>query len=192
MLPVGANFGDIDGDGFLDFYLGTGDPEYRTLLPNVLCVYRPGRGFVDVTMAAGVGLLQKGHAVSLVDFDRDSDVDIFEQVGGAYPGDAFHDALFRNPGFGNRWLALKLVGKSSNRSAIGARIEVVIRVGDETRSIYRWVSSGGSFGVNPLEQQIGVGHAEAVEHIEIWWPKTDRRQRVEGLSLYRRYVLTEE
>ena len=191
MLPMGANFGDVDGDGYLDFYLGTGDPEYRTLLPNVLCVYRPGRGFVDVTMAAGVGLLQKGHAVSLCDFDHDGDVDIFEQVGGAYPGDAYHDALFQNPGFDHRWVSLKLVGSESNRSAIGSRVRVVIREGQKRRSIYRWVSSGGSFGANPLEQNIGLGRAEEIELIEVLWPRTGRRTEIRGLELDRRHVIVE-
>ena len=31
---MGANFGDLDNDGFLDFYLGTGDTELRSLMPN--------------------------------------------------------------------------------------------------------------------------------------------------------------
>src|SRR6202021_3169265 len=34
--PMGANFGDVDDDGFLDIYLGTGGPEYGFLLPKVL------------------------------------------------------------------------------------------------------------------------------------------------------------
>jgi hypothetical protein len=192
MLPMGANFGDIDGDGFLDFYLGTGDPEYSSLLPNILCVYRPGKGFVDVTMAAGVGLLQKGHGVSLADFDGDGDVDIFEQVGGAYPGDAYRNALFRNPGFGHRWIRVKVVGKGSNRSAIGTRIRVVIDAGGNTRSIYRWVGSGGSFGANPLEQHIGLGKARSIQRVEIWWPRTDKVQVVEDARLDAILVVTEE
>jgi len=28
-MPMGANFGDVDNDGFLDFYLGTGSPRTR-------------------------------------------------------------------------------------------------------------------------------------------------------------------
>ena len=35
-LPMGSNFGDIDNDGFLDFYLGTGSPPYSYVVPNVL------------------------------------------------------------------------------------------------------------------------------------------------------------
>ena len=34
ILPMGANFGDLDNDGWLDVYFGTGDPSYQCLLPN--------------------------------------------------------------------------------------------------------------------------------------------------------------
>ena len=39
-LTMGANFADVDGDGWLDFYLATGTPRYDALMPNVL--YRNG------------------------------------------------------------------------------------------------------------------------------------------------------
>ena len=33
-FTMGCNFGDINSDGFLDFYLATGDPLYQALVPN--------------------------------------------------------------------------------------------------------------------------------------------------------------
>ena len=33
---MGSNFGDIDNDGYLDFYLGTGNPPFKSLVPNKL------------------------------------------------------------------------------------------------------------------------------------------------------------
>ena len=36
MMPMGSNFGDIDNDGFLDIYLGTGDMSYEGLVPNLM------------------------------------------------------------------------------------------------------------------------------------------------------------
>ena len=56
-LPMGANFGDLDNDGFLDFYLGTGYPDYEAPMPNVMYVNRGGEGFVDVSSAGGFGHL---------------------------------------------------------------------------------------------------------------------------------------
>src|SRR5262249_9465318 len=51
--PMGANFGDIDNDGFLDVYLGTGGPEYGFLLPKVLLRNDEGKTFIDVTSSSG-------------------------------------------------------------------------------------------------------------------------------------------
>jgi hypothetical protein len=45
---------------------------------------------------------------------------------GAVPGDAHAFRLFQNPGNGNDWINIKLVGVKSNRSVIGARIKVTV------------------------------------------------------------------
>jgi len=180
--PMGSNFGDVDGDGFLDFYLGTGDVSYFTLMPNLLFLNREGRGFEDVTMAAGVGHLQKGHGIAFADLDNDGDQDIFAQMGGAYLGDRFADALFLNPGFGHRWLTLELEGTHSNRSAIGARIRVDVENDVGPSSIFRHVTSGGSFGAGPLRQTIGLGGARRIVGIEVRWPGGETEQ-FEGVDL---------
>ncbi len=192
-LPMGSNFGDLDHDGYLDFYLGTGYPDYEAVMPNVLYRNLAGSRFVDVSLAAGFGHLQKGHAVAFADLDGDGDLDVFEQMGGAYPGDRFGDALFRNPGFDNRWLALRLVGTESNRSAIGARIRVDLADPDGARrSIYRRVNGGGSFGGNPLRQTIGLGRPAAIERVTVYWPATDVSQTFGGVEPDRFYRLVEK
>ena len=109
-LPTGVNFGDLDNDGYLDFYLGTGYPEYEALMPSVMYWNRGESGFSDVTSAGGFGNLQKGHAVVFADLDNDGDQDIFEQMGSFFPGDKYSNSLYENPGFGNHWIAVKLVG----------------------------------------------------------------------------------
>ena len=55
-------------------------------------------------------------------FDRDGNTDIFIEMGGAIEGDKYHNILFQNPGQGNHWLSVKLVGTKTNRCAIGVRI----------------------------------------------------------------------
>ncbi|MDB4767056.1 FG-GAP-like repeat-containing protein, partial [bacterium] len=57
MLAMGSNFGDLNNDGFLDFYLGTGSPAYEALTPNLMFLNQGGSGFADITMAAGFGHL---------------------------------------------------------------------------------------------------------------------------------------
>ena len=175
--PMGVNFGDLDNDGFLDFYLGTGSPSYGALVPNVLFRNHDGKYFVDVTTSSGTGDLHKGHGVAFADIDNDGDEDIFIEMGGAVRGDRHGNLLFRNPGHGNNWISLRLVGVKTNRRAIGARIKLAVQTPEGGRRfIHRLVGSGGSFGSSPLEQHIGLGKAARIETLEIWWPASDTRQ----------------
>ena len=79
-------------------------------------------------------------------------------------------ALFENPEQGNHWLTLRLVGESSNRAAIGARIALVVEGAEGRREIHRTVSSGGSFGASSLQQEIGLGGAERISELRVRWP----------------------
>jgi tetratricopeptide (TPR) repeat protein len=174
-MPMGANFGDVDNDGYLDIYLGTGSPSYASLVPNVLLRNKEGKSFVDVTASFGTGELHKGHGVAFADIDYDGDEDIITSIGGAQPGDSHAFRLFENPGNGNDWISLKLVGVKANRAAIGARIKVTVKnEGGAARSIYRTVGSGGSFGASPLQQHIGLGKLAQILSIEILWPGGSR------------------
>ena len=166
ILVMGAGCGDLDNDGWLDCYLATGAPEYETLLPNRMFRNDRGRRFQDVTKSGGFGQLQKGHAVAFADFDRDGDQDIFEVLGGAYPGDAYFSVLLENPGHGNHWLGLQLEGVKSNRSGIGARVKI------ETpqQTVHRVVQPGSSFGDAPLELHIGLGKSTEIKDVEVAWP----------------------
>jgi hypothetical protein len=92
---------------------------------------------------------------AFADLDADGDQDVFIQMGGAYSVDKYIDALDENRGFGNAHVSIELVGVESNRFGVGARIRVDIVEQGEPRSICHWVNSGGSFGCNPLRQQIG-------------------------------------
>jgi hypothetical protein len=189
---MGLNFGDLDNDGFLDMYLGTGNPELSTLIPKRMFRNDGGKRFQDVTSAGNFGHLQKGHAIAFGDIDNDGDQDVFEELGGAFITDTAHSALYENPGNANGWIGLELAGVRSNRKAIGARIKLTVETGQGPRSIYRVVSSGGSFGGNPLRQQIGVGDASRVSGVEIFWPATGETQRVSGLQLRRWYEIRED
>ncbi|MEE3259180.1 MAG: CRTAC1 family protein [Candidatus Latescibacterota bacterium] len=176
ILAMGANFGDLDNDGFLDCYVGTGNPDLRSLLPNRMLRNDRGRAFQDVTTAGGFGHIQKGHGISFADLDHDGDQDIYVVMGGAYSGDVYQNILFENPGHGNHWLTLQLAGTASNRDAIGARIRIRVVENGMPRDIYATVGTGGSFGSSSLQQEIGLGRAEVAAEIAITWPATGQIQ----------------
>lgn len=182
--PMGCNFGDLDGDGWLDFYLGTGDPQYYSLMPNVLLQNVAGEKFIDATFATGTGHLQKGHGVAFADLDQDGDEDLFEVLGGAYPGDAFRNILFENRGPAAARLVLRLIGKQENRCAIGAQVRVEFVERGVTRTVHRRVGSGGSFGGNPLRLAIGLGQAERIQRVEITWPRSGAVQVLQDVPLH--------
>jgi hypothetical protein len=195
-MPMGAGFGDIDNDGWLDIYLGTGDPNFESLMPNVLLRNDAGVRFQDVTVAAGVGHLQKGHGVSFADIDNDGDQDIFHELGGMYPGDRFYNALFLNPANDgpkphNHFITVKLVGTRSNRSAVGARLKIVAETPIGPREIHRAVGITSSFGWTPLRQEIGLGAATAINRIEIDWHTSGQRQIVDAPPMDRFITITE-
>ena len=184
LMPMGANFGDIDNDGFLDMYLGTGNPSYASLYPNVLLHNKDGKFFTDVTASSGTGELHKGHAVAFADIDNDGDEDLLTEIGGAVPGDSHAFRLFENPGNGNDWISLHLVGVKTNRAAIGVRIKVTVQnEGKAARSIYRTVGSGGSFGASPLTQHIGLGKSARITDLEISWPTTKSKQNFANVAV---------
>jgi len=183
-LPMGANFGDVDGDGWLDIYLATGDPAFETLMPNVLLHNQAGRRFGNATHAAGLGHLQKGHGVAFGDLDNDGDQDLYHQLGGFYPDDQYANALFLNPGAGGHSLTLKLRGKGGNRQAIGARVNLTVEYADaSTRQIQRALGSVSSFGGSPARLQIGLGPATRIPKLEIRWPNGAGTQSFQDLAL---------
>jgi hypothetical protein len=189
---MGCNFGDLDNDGWLDFYLGTGDPDFLTIVPNRMFRNNGGKSFQDVTTSGGFGNLQKGHAVSFADFNNDGQQDVYEDMGGAVSSDTYPNMLYANPGHTNRWLKLQLVGVKANRSAIGARLKLTVQRPGGERVIYRTVNTGGSFGCNPLRQEIGLGDATSLNSLEIHWPGSGTVQTLTALNLDQLYRIRED
>ncbi len=192
LLSMGSNYGDLDNDGWLDFYVGTGNPNLGTLIPNRMFRNAGGRAFQDVTTSGGFGHLQKGHGVSFADFDNDGDEDIYEVMGGVYEGDSYRNVLYENPGHGNHWITLALEGVRSNRPGIGARIRVTVDTPGGPREIHRSVSTGGSFGCSPLRQHIGLGDARSIAEVRVTWPASGIVQTFRNVGMDAFYRVRED
>lgn len=191
--PMGVNVGDIDNDGFLDFYIGTGYVDYEGLIPNLMFHNQRGEKFVDITFSARVGHLQKGHGIALADFDMDGDLDIFAVMGGWFSGDAFARAVFKNPGTKSNWLYIKLHGKKSNHFGVGSRLKATVTDKDgNSTNIYRWIDSGGSFGANPLRAHFGLADSTKIDELEVFWPSTGITQNFKDITANQFIEITEE
>jgi len=170
VFAMAGNFGDIDNDGYPDLYFGTGRHDFESLIPNKMFRNMGGKTFADVTISSRTGNLQKGHGVAFADLRNVGKQDVFSELGGAYNGDSYISSLYVNPGQNsNNWISLKLVGDKANKAAIGSRIKLTFTENGIKRGVYKNVNSGGSFGSEPLRQEIGIGQAKSIDEIEITW-----------------------
>jgi hypothetical protein len=182
-MAMGLNFGDYNNDGFDDFFIGSGHSSFGHITPNHAFYNDEGKKLIDITTAGNFGNLQKGHAISFADFDRDGDQDLLVQMGGTIDSDRFFPLLYENPGFKNSWINIKFEGVKSNRSAIGTKVRFDFRDGKKTRSVYKWVTSGSSFGTNSLELEAGLRKAKIIDKITVWWPASGIKQEFKDVAI---------
>ena len=194
IYAMGSSFADLDNDGYLDFYLGTGNPDLRSIIPNRMFHSIEGKRFEEVTIDGGFGHLQKGHGAAFADLDRDGDMDVYMVMGGAYGGDVSPSVLFENPGWPDRnWITLELQGTTANRSAIGARVEIeIVGPNGATRTIHRTVGTPGSYGSGGLQLHVGIGAAVRVPSVRVTWPDALRSTSTyPDLEVRRTYALVQ-
>ncbi|HEX9726662.1 MAG TPA: CRTAC1 family protein [Vicinamibacteria bacterium] len=225
---MGTDFGDYDGDGWLDIIVTNLDFEYNALYHG-----GPGGVFTDRSFGSGIAepsLNFVGFGTFFFDYDNDSRLDLFVANGHIIDNiDLFNSVstyrernfLFRNQGDGafeeighragesfsrenvargaaaadydrdgdedvlvtrcgdsllllrnevgnrNGWLSLRLVGRRSNRDAVGAR--VTVHLGG--RRLFKEVKAGSSYlSQGSLELTFGLGEAPAADRVEIRWP----------------------
>ncbi len=173
----GTSFFDYDNDGRLDLLvingstLQRGDDRRRLVPMTSQLFWNRGakEGFFDVSPVAGAyfGREYVGRGAAFGDYDNDGDVDVFVVNHGG-PG-----VLLRNEG-GNRhrWLAVRLVGSSSNRSAIGARLRLV--AGGKIQ-IQEVGAQSSYLSDNSLVQHFGLDTLQAVDTLEVRWPSGVRQ-----------------
>jgi len=188
---MGSNYGDLDSDGYPDFYVGTGDPVYESMMANRMFRNDAGLRFQEVTSSGGFGHVQKGHGVSFGDVDNDGDQDIMVNMGGAFSSDLSRNVLFENPGHGHHWVTLRLEGVTSNRDGLGSRVRVLLDMGGDVAELNKLVGGGGSFGANSLQQEIGLGVAVGILEIAITWPATGRTDVYVDVEMDRIYRVVE-
>jgi enediyne biosynthesis protein E4 len=168
----GAGIIDLDNDGLPDLFLVTGGvyadverklPAYPFRTPRLVFRNLGGGRFEELIDEAGPGVAEAhtSRGCAFGDFDNDGDVDVLVMNMNEPP------SLLRNDVTGNgHWVKVLLVGVTSNRSAIGAR--VTARYAGRTQA--QELSAQSSFySANDRRLHFGLGSATVVD-LTIRWP----------------------
>jgi enediyne biosynthesis protein E4 len=189
-LGFGCMFLDANLDGMLDLIAANGhiDDTVRNIRGNVGYAQPPQfflntgkRTFRDVSAELGeaFGQPKVGRGLACGDFDRDGDVDVLMTTN---DGPAY---LYRNDQLaGNRSIRFQLVGKQSNRDAIGA----TVRVYYEGTTQSRMVKSGSSYlSQSELAVTFGLGKRDEIERAVIQWPngRTEEYKKLKAGKMYK-------
>jgi hypothetical protein len=188
----GTGFADFDNDGWQDIAVATGHiyPELERRYPDSpymspLLLYRNlGHGHFEELFDEAGKAIQEPHSsrgIAFGDFDNDGDIDMLVVNLGEPP------SLFRNDVSGNNhWLKIRPEGTVSNRSAIGARIEVEA---NGMKQLQELQSQSSFLSCNDFRLHFGLGGALAA-NVRVRWP-SGQRQSFTGLKADQLYTIKE-
>jgi len=178
---ISNNAGDVNNDGWEDFFVTNGFDPSST--PNVLFVNKGDKTFADRTSTLESGAAFDGRGAAFADLDGDGDLDLCVTADAGEP-----TRLWRNDTLtANHWVTFDLEGTCSNRSAIGARIQVTTDV----RTTVKEVSGGAGRGsFNSLPVEFGLENATAIQSVKIRWPN-GLEQTIDGAPMDQVVEITE-
>jgi len=169
----GAGLPDLDNDGWPDVFYVTGNvypeieramPQYPHRGPRILFRSLGGARFSQVTEASGPAPVvpRSSRGTAFGDFDNDGDLDVLVMNMNEPP------SLLRNDYAGaNAWLAVRLVGRRSNRLGLGAT--VIVSSGG-SRQAQAVLSQSSYYSHDDLRLHFGLGRSEKADAIEVRWP----------------------
>ena len=173
VLSFGGGFFDMDNDGWLDLFIANGhvyegvekvfpDTTYKQI--NSLFHNNGAGKFVEVTRQAGNGFAvpYAARGAAFGDFDNNGNLDVIVANNGDAPL-----LLHNGGGTGNHFVNFKLIGRKSNRDAMGARLR--LRAGGVSQ--IREIAGGGSYlSQSDLRAHFGLGRAQKADSLEVFWP----------------------
>ncbi len=182
-VGFGTFFFDFDNDGLLDIFVANGHiidnihlfnsvSTYRE--PNFLFANQGGGVFREIGASLGDAISRENVARGAApgDYDSDGDLDVFVTRCGEAP------LLLENDG-GNRRksLSVRLVGRASNRDALGARatLRSASSAGTLSTEAFREVKSGMSYlSQGGVDLHFGIAEGSVPKALEIRWPSGAR------------------
>jgi enediyne biosynthesis protein E4 len=164
-----AGFMDYDNDGWKDLYSANGDVD--NIAPNARqhdTMFRNigGMQFEDVSDQMGADFLRVGfqRGSAFGDLNNDGFPDLVVTSLNERPR-----ILMNSAENGNHWLTLNLIGRYSNRDAIGAKVKLTTGSG---RVLFEQVSvSVGFMSSSDKRVHFGLGQEKRIRSIDIRWPR---------------------
>jgi len=165
----GSVFFDFDNDGFVDLLTNV-----RTSILTSFSSWKLFKNNGNLTFSEVTGQNFRSDnsivGASVADFDNDGFLDISSASGGVE-----FNGLYRNKGNSNNWLQIKLIGKYSNRSGIGSKIDVYA---GGLRRHYQVIVSNGFANNNSLTAHFGLGVNSKIDSVIVRWPSGVRQKIV--------------
>jgi enediyne biosynthesis protein E4 len=170
-----SSFQDYDNDGDLDLFKINGELKHLYGQEDQLFENTGNGKFKDVSTDRGAYFQAEhvGRGACFGDYDNDGDIDAYI-VNLEEPG----VLLRNNKGNQNNWIALFLVGETSNRDGVGSRITITY---DGQKQYAQKQSSSGYLSTDDPRVHFGLGEHTVVDTIEVIWP-SGKIQKLENIQ----------
>ncbi len=193
-VGFGAQFADLDNDGWSDLAIANGHPQQLVETVDATTSYaqpaqllrNTGDGrFQDVSASAGAALQRRvvGRALCTGDLDNDGDIDVVLSDLEGPP------MLLRNETPSTHgWLRVVLKGRTGNRDGRGALLTCDTGNGKQVRL----ATSGGSYyAAGDPRVHFGLGAAREVRRLTVRWPG-GKEQTLQDLPVNQEITVTQE
>jgi enediyne biosynthesis protein E4 len=139
--------------------------------------------FTEIGRPAGTDLLMNSRGVAVADFWNRGALDI------AVAASTDKHALLKNEvGTNRHWLGVELVGTTTNRDAVGARVYIRMAGKQQMREV---VLGDGYGSQSSLRQYFGLADQANVDQLIVRWPKSGTTQTFSNVAADRIIQITE-